>query len=176
MDGGNGNDSYYVDTGDDLTFEGLNGGIDTVVANIDGPNSGLYLYANVEDLLLSGMTTFGVGNQLDNRITGNLGVNLLLGGAGNDTLDGKENNDVLFGQAGNDTFVFERGTGGDVIGDFARGQDRIEIVGIYSSFSQMKTHFVQVGAIGAIDLGAGDIVVLHGITMSQLTASDFVLI
>ena len=46
MDGGAGNDIYYVDTPDDLTFEAVGGGADTVYANING--AGYYLYANVE--------------------------------------------------------------------------------------------------------------------------------
>ena len=176
MDGGAGNDAYYVDTGNDLTFEALNGGTDTVIANIAGANNGVYLYAQVENLILAGTTTFGVGNELDNQLTGNAVTNLLLGGAGNDRLNGKGGNDVLFGQSGTDTFVFERGTGGDVIGDFAIGQDMIEIAGIYTSFAQLQSRFVQVGNNGAIDLGAGDIIVLHSVTMANLAAADFVLI
>jgi Ca2+-binding RTX toxin-like protein len=121
MDGGAGNDTYFVDTPADLTFEAVGGGTDTVIANIVG--AGYYLYANVENLILQGATPYGVGNELDNVLTGSNQVNWLLGGAGADTLDGKAGNDVLFGEAGADTFVFEAGTGGDVIGDFQAGVD-----------------------------------------------------
>ena len=45
-------------------------------------------------------------------------------------------NDVLFGEAWIDTFVFERGTGGDVIGDFAAGTDKVQLAGLgFSSFA-----------------------------------------
>jgi Ca2+-binding RTX toxin-like protein len=174
MDGGAGNDGYYVDTPDDLTFEAAGGGTDTVYANING--AGYYLYANVENLILEGNTPFGVGNALANRLTGNAIGNYLLGGAGNDTLNGKGGNDVLFGEGGADTFVFERGTGGDVIGDFARGTDKIDLSAFgFASFAAVQANFSQVGANGAINLGNGDFIVLHNVTMSQLTQGDFIL-
>ena len=174
MDGGEGNDIYYVDTPDDLTFEAVGGGTDTVYARING--AGYYLYANVENLILDGGTPFGVGNDLDNRLTGNAIGNYLLGGAGNDTLNGKAGEDVLFGEAGADIFVFESGTGGDLIGDFARGTDKIDISAFgFASFAALKAGFSQVGANGAINLGNGDFIVLHNVTMSQLTQGDFIL-
>ncbi|APZ98357.1 hypothetical protein BWQ93_07550 [Sphingopyxis sp. QXT-31] len=176
MDGGAGDDVYYVDTGDDLTFEAVGGGTDTVIAEINLPNAGVYLYANVENLELRGTTAFGVGNELDNRLTGNASVNTLLGGAGNDILNGKGGNDVLFGQDGADIFLFERGTGGDVIGDFLSGTDKIDLAAFgLTSFAALQAGFSQVGNDGAINLGNGDFIVLHGVTMSALTAGDFIL-
>jgi Ca2+-binding RTX toxin-like protein len=176
MDGGPGNDSYYVDTGDDLTFEAAGGGTDTVYANVAGANNGVYLYANVENLVLLGTTTFGVGNELANVLTGNASGNWLLGGDGNDTINGKAGNDVLFGQGGNDTFVFEHGTGGDVIGDFTHGQDKIDVHAFgFASFAALQASFHQVGGDGAIDLGGGDLVVLQHTTMTSLDAGDFAL-
>jgi hypothetical protein len=71
--------------------------------------------------------------------------------------------------------VFTAGTGGDVIGDFTQGQDRIDISAFGLSFAQAQANFSQVGGYGAINLGNGDFIVLHNVTMSQLTASDFIL-
>jgi hypothetical protein len=83
---------------------------------------------------------------------------------------------VLFGQGGNDTFVFEHGTGGDVIGDFTHGQDKINLHAFgFASFAALQASFHQVGGDGAIDLGGGDFVVLQGVTMSALDGGDFVL-
>jgi Ca2+-binding RTX toxin-like protein len=176
MDGGAGNDTYFVDTGDDLTFEAAGGGTDTVYANVAGANNGVYLYANVENLVLLGSTTFGVGNQLANRLTGNSAGNWLLGGDGGDTLNGKAGNDVLFGQNGNDTFVFEHGTGGDVIGDFVHGEDKIDLSAFhFASFADLQSHFEQVAGDGAIHLADGDFVVLQNIAITTLDAGDFVL-
>jgi Ca2+-binding RTX toxin-like protein len=178
MDGGAGNDTYYVDTGDDLTFEAVGGGTETVYANVAGANNGVYLYANVEKLVLLGTTTFGVGNELANSLTGNASANWLLGGDGNYTLNGKGGNDVLFGQGGRDTFVFEKGTGGDVIGDFTHGQDKLNVHAFgFASFADLQSHFAQVGSDGAIylDSTGSDFIVLQGVTMSTLDSGDFAL-
>ena len=177
LDGGSGNDLYFVDTGDDLTFEAVGGGTDTVYADVSNvANAGVYLYANVENLVLLGTTAFGVGNELANTLTGSASNNWLLGGAGNDLLNGKAGGDVLFGEGGADTFVFERGTGGDVIGDFLHGTDKIDISAFgFGNFATLQANFIQNGDVGAINLGNGDLIVLHNVTMSQLTAGDFVL-
>ncbi len=167
-----GNDTFFVNTPADLVFENPGEGTDTVVANIIG--AGFYMYENLENLILDGQTPFGVGNGLANELTGNAIGNFLLGGADNDTLNGKGGGDVLFGEAGADTFVFETGTGGDVIGDFAGGSDKIQINGIFADFAAAQANFIQNGNVGAINLGNGDFIVLHNVTMSQLTAPDFI--
>jgi Ca2+-binding RTX toxin-like protein len=116
-----------------------------------------------------------VGNGLDNALTGSALANWLLGGAGNDTINGGAGNDVLFGEGGADTFVFRRGTGGDLIGDFTPGTDRIDIAGIgYSSFAQVQARMVQNGGSTAIDLGAGDFIVLVGVSLASLGAADII--
>jgi len=172
MDGAAGNDTYYVDTPNDLTFEALGGGTDSVIAEIDG--GGYYLWAYTENLTLAGSTPFGVGNELANILTGSEQVNWLLGGAGNDTINGKGGNDVLFGEAGIDTFVFERGTGGDVIGDFATGTDKVQVTGLgFASFADVQAAMTTDGVSTALDLGLGDFVVFNGVTMGSFAAGDF---
>lgn len=172
--GNAGNDIFHVDTPADLVFESVGEGTDTVFASING--AGFYLYDNIENLTLLGNTPFGVGNALANTITGNVQGNYLLGGAGNDLLNGLGGSDVLFGEAGADVFVFGRGTGGDVIGDYARGTDKIDLRAFgFTSFAQLQGSFAQNGGDGAIILGNGDLVVLQGVVMNQLVASDFFL-
>ena len=150
MDGGAGDDKYYVDTPDDLTFEAANGGTDSVYANIDG--AGYYLYANTENLYVEGKTSFGVGNELDNLIDArwnndhSIGV-ALLGGRGNDQIHGnnaangiygEDGNDTLYGYGGNDVIV--GGAGADIIDGMdgndimvgGAGADRF-IVGTYGA-------------------------------------------
>ena len=84
---------------------------------------------------------------------------------------------MLFGQAGNDTFVFDQGTGGDVIGDFTHGQDKIDVHAFrFASFADLQSHFIQHGSDGAIDLGTLTTPIrgppAHH--MSTLDAGDFI--
>lgn len=168
-----GNDTFYVDNRLDLVFEQSGEGTETVFANIAG--DGYYLYGNIENLTLQGSTPFGVGNELGNILTGSASANWLLGGLGNDQLNGMQGNDVLFGEGGNDTFVFQLGTGIDTIGDFTRGQDKIDLSAYGMTFAQVQARYYQGGANGAIQMANGDVIILNNITMSQLTASDFIL-
>jgi Ca2+-binding RTX toxin-like protein len=173
--GGLGDDLFYVDTPFDLVFEfdGTAGGIDTVIATIDG--GGYYLYANIENMFVGGTTPFGVGNALNNGLIGGAGTQWLLGGAGNDTLNGGADFDVLFGEGGADSFVFERGTGGDVIGDFEVGVDKIRLIGLgFNSLADLQPRMVENGGTTAIDLGLGDFIVLNGVANASLTPNDFV--
>ncbi|BAY27535.1 hemolysin-type calcium-binding region [Calothrix sp. NIES-2100] len=106
--GGNGNDTYIIDSTADTITETANSGIDTVVASVDynlGANS------NLENLTLSGIVVNGIGNELDNAITGNAAANTLIGGSGNDTLIGGDGNDFLDGGTGND--LLTGGVGND---------------------------------------------------------------
>lgn len=76
----------------------------------------------VEDLTLLGAARDGYGNELGNRMRGNLQANLLAGlvgtdtltgGAGHDTLQGGSGSDVLRGDAGDDDL--QGGQGGDTL-------------------------------------------------------------
>lgn len=109
--GGAGNDIYYVDTGD-LVVEEVMDGFDYVYARSDfglSPGSevevlGSLDHRSTQSLLLS-------GNELNNAITGNNGYNRLLGGAGDDTLRGLSGADTLDGGIGRDYMI--GGTGDD---------------------------------------------------------------
>ncbi len=110
MVGGAGDDTYYVDSPGDVVVEDIGGGYDRIITGIqlNGP-----LAANVEALTLTGSANLsGIGNELDNVITGNDGDNYLFGGAGNDVLYGGAGNDTLDGGAGND--VMRGGAGDDI--------------------------------------------------------------
>lgn len=174
MNGGSGNDTFWVDTGDDLTFEAIGGGIDTVIAVIGGTNNGVYLYANVENLVLEGTTAFGVGNELANQLLGNAQDNWLLGGAGDDVLTGGEGNDVLFGEAGADCFVLDPGSGADLIADFQVGTDTIDLAAFGYDWAGVQAAMGQVDDDTFINLANGDLVVLSGVSMDQLTAASFI--
>ncbi|MCY1535742.1 RTX calcium-binding nonapeptide repeat (4 copies) [compost metagenome] len=140
MVGGLGNDTYYVDNAADVVSEtSATGGIDTLISSVSR-----VLGANQEKLTLSGTAAANAtGNALANTLTGNAGNNQLNGGAGNDTLSGGAGNDrltggtgkdSLIGGTGNDTFFFGNladmgltSTTWDLINDFTRGADRIDL-------------------------------------------------
>ena len=133
--GGTEDDFYYVDNPGDLVVELAGEGIDTVSSSIS-----YTLTANVENLVLTGNAVSGTGNGLDNVLTGNAQSNHLNGGAGNDRLIGGDGVDYFTGGAGSDIFVAEinatksASKSGpvsiDVILDFERGVDKIDLSGI----------------------------------------------
>ncbi|MEK7779551.1 MAG: calcium-binding protein [Pseudomonadota bacterium] len=111
--GGTGNDVYNIDNFSDVVVENDNEGVDTVVSDL----SFYTLGANIENLTTN---YHGVGNELDNIITGSLGDNYLDGGAGADILDGggKQGSDTTgapnhSGSGGNDVYVVDNA--GDVV-------------------------------------------------------------
>lgn len=101
MRGGAGND-YYIATAGDSTVEGLDQGIDTIERNYGSYD---HLKSNVENLILTGTATYGIGNELNNIITGNDVVNNLWGWGGDDILNGGAGNDFLDGGAGVDSMA-----------------------------------------------------------------------
>ena len=123
--GGAGNDIYIVDNIGDIVVELAGEGIDEVRTSLTAYTLG----ANVENLTYTGSGAFiGVGNALDNVITGGTGGNQLYGGAGNDTLiggtgadylDGGTGADRMVGGAGNDIYIVDNA--GDVVVELPGG-------------------------------------------------------
>jgi Ca2+-binding RTX toxin-like protein len=131
MWGGLGDDTYIVDNAGDLVLEELGQGIDTVRSSVSW-----ILWKPLENLVLTGIANInGEGSDVANRMTGNVGANLLQGWADNDTLIGGAGADTLTGGSGRDIFRFSQGDSGlgtarDVVTDFVRGEDRLDIAGI----------------------------------------------
>ncbi|WGM40406.1 hypothetical protein [Caulobacter sp. NIBR1757] len=128
LEGEAGNDTYHVADAGDLVIEALNAGTDSVISLLNSYT----LTDNVENLsfVFAGAVT-GIGNGLNNIITGGtgddllegrvgddklfggLGVDTLLGAEGNDTLDGQGGDDYAAGGIGNDTYIID--SLGDVV-------------------------------------------------------------
>lgn len=108
LSGGNGNDVLDGGTGNDK-LDGGNG--NDVLRGGDG-----------DDSLVA-----GIG---DDALFGGAGIDSLSGGIGNDTLNGGAGADRLLGGTGNDIFVFTDLGATDVIVDFSRGSDKIDLSGI----------------------------------------------
>ncbi len=117
MAGGDGNDTYRVDSiGDQVAETGTtNSAADRVESTVD-----YTLGANLDDLTLTGSADVdGTGNAGANALTGNAGANQLAGGLGNDTLDGG---------TGIDTYLHAIGDGQDLVHG-ADGTDHLRFTG-----------------------------------------------
>lgn len=113
MTGGLGDDTYVVDHAGDLAVEAALGGNDTVRSKL----SSYQLHQNIENLTLIDGALEGIGNALDNRLTGNAGDNTLRGSDGTDTV-------VLAGSIADHDF--ERDDTTFYITSVAGGRDRIQ--------------------------------------------------
>lgn len=119
MEGGFGNDTYFVDDIGDLTVEAAGQGEDLVYTSVS-----FTLSANVEHIVATGSAAINLtGNELNNHMTGNTAANVLNGGAGNDTVDGGAGADWLEGGAGDDTYYID--DAGDVVAESGGGFDRV---------------------------------------------------
>ncbi|MFD2224385.1 right-handed parallel beta-helix repeat-containing protein, partial [Microvirga arabica] len=177
MSGGLGDDTYYVDHTGDFVVEAAGAGTDTIVSSIsivaERP-----LAANVEKLVLIDNPTTGisavsgVGNNLDNEITGNKGNNKLYGQDGNDTLDGGAGADELYGGLGDDVFRLRKGElNGDTIFDFKGNgaADTIAFVG----FSDQATLGYMGGSLWRVTDADGQVAEFSIKGVTSLAATDF---
>lgn len=107
--------------------------------------------------------SINAGNGNDLVFSGN-GDDALDGGNGRDTLNGGVGDDILSGNSGNDTFAFGQGFGNDVITDFGRGNNRIDLI----AFS-----LTGIGDL-TINTVAGDTLITSAATdFGQITLSSF---
>lgn len=136
LEGGTGDDVYYIYSAGDTVVENADAGNDTVYASID-----YTLTANVEVLRMAASDLVGRGNALDNRMVGTSGNDTLYGEGGNDNLLGGDGDDKLYGGDGNDSLngdlgndqlyggagddVLNGGVGNDIL-DGGDGNDKLE--------------------------------------------------
>ncbi|WP_340117783.1 Ig-like domain-containing protein [Pelagibius sp. 7325] len=179
--GGDGDDLILADRGDDEVDGG--DGDDT----IDGGRDDDYLDGgNDDDLLLGDRgddTLVGDGGDDtldggydDDSLDGGAGDDLLLGGRDDDTLAGGEGDDTLTGGHGDDLFVFDAGTGFDVVTDFEPGDDMIALNGFsFTDFTALISLAVNDGGdvVFSLDAVAGDELRLVGVQTDDLSDDDF---
>jgi serralysin len=111
------------------------------------------------------------GGSWHDKLHGDEGADKLFGGGGNDYLSGGAGNDQLTGGGGNDRFVFQAGDGSDLITDFTKGSDVIDISSSGLSFDLLSIS----GSGGNSSIGFGDNqITLNGVLSGDLIPSDFV--
>jgi len=165
MHGFQGGDDIHGYAGDDI----LNGnhGADSLRGNtgndeLDGGVGNDILYGG------RGKDTLKGGDGKDS-LSGNLGDDTLRGGAGRDMVDGG---------AGSDRFVFKTGDERDVILDFEKGTDVVDLRGLDSVTSWndlLNNHMDQDGSSVVIDGLNGDDVVLRDTNLNDLDQDDFLI-
>lgn len=116
--GGDGADVYFVDDATEQVIESatVDGSRDLVHLQLAAGPGTYALPDFIEDLQLDGSAAQdGIGNALDNRITGNAGANFLSGGQGVDTLLGGSGNDTYRIDDLQDVLVETAGGGTDTV-------------------------------------------------------------
>jgi Ca2+-binding RTX toxin-like protein len=168
--GGAGNDFIqWNDPTGDVAFGDK--GDDTIVG---GDLAADEIHGGAGDDRLVAFTTAAANATAGDTLIGDAGKDTLIGGDAGDRLDGGEGSDVLTGNGGADVFVFHAlGAGDDRVTDFQGGVDQVELVGFGAGFDPLA-HVHQTAEGVDLDLGAGGHVVLAGLTVAQLHASDFI--
>lgn len=145
MIGDTGDDIYIVSNAGSSTVEFLNEGNDTVQTTLS-----IYgLQANVENLTFTdnGTHLAGVGNNLDNVMTGGTGTDDLFGREGNDTLIGGSGSaNTLYGQEGDDTYVVTA-AGDSTIENAGEGTDEVQ--------TTLSSHVLRVNVENLVFTGSG---------------------
>ena len=180
LSGGDGHDSVWGGAGDDL-LEGGEGddtidggaGIDTVVYAQATTRVEIDL-SFMEDQLTrgAGVDTLisienVIGSAFDDRLMGGAGANALTGGAGADSLIGGDGADRFVYTALSDSTVAAR----DVIADFTRGLDRIDLSALDASSATVGDQAFHLGATAGHE---GDIVVTYDGLSGQTSVSLYV--
>ncbi|WOI57445.1 DUF4114 domain-containing protein [Palleronia sp. LCG004] len=203
-EGGSGTDQLRGADGDDRLSgddgaDELHGGADNDL--LDGGTGNDKLFGGADDDTLSGGTgdDHCSGGQGADDIAGGAGCDVLMGGTGSDTLDGGSDADKIVGGAGSDrlsggngndhlwggewhadgaadTFVFERGSGRDMIHDFEVGVDRIDLSSWNLGTEDLADCIVDKNWSTEIVLsGADDTLILKAVAGTELGMEDFIL-
>jgi Ca2+-binding RTX toxin-like protein len=203
LTGGTANDIFAGSFGSD-TFNGNDG--DDIILDAGGDNIVNGGAGNDRIGLMSGnnMVSGGGDNDLivggyDNDVlAGDAGNDIIRGDvslyiSGSDRITGGTGDDLLEGGGSADTFVFNTGDGNDTIGalnidyltpanttvsgaDFVSGVDTIELNGF--SLESQAAAFAKVTDVGGVATFAdqGTTITFAGLTVADLTATDFALL
>jgi Ca2+-binding RTX toxin-like protein len=188
LDGGEGSDVYMIEGADVIADTGT-GADDFDRAQISaagGVAIAVGSWTGVERIngFIGNDTIDATGATAALTLDGSAGDDLLIGGAGDDTLFGGNGadrlvggagRDFLVGGAGADVFVFATGSGSDVIRDFVRGADQIDLRNhaVMDSFTDLTINQWENYAVIRAEGTADEILIFDG-TASALSAEDFI--
>jgi Ca2+-binding RTX toxin-like protein len=171
--GGSGNDTLTGGDGIDL----LNGGSgNDKLFGLDGMDS-LAGGSGADTLVGGGSSDNLSGDSGADSLDGGLGADVLKGDSGADTLNGGAGADWLTGDSGDDRFVFTGVFGRDIVTDFDKNGDVIQLDrSAFANFASVLSHARQVGDDVVITLDADDTITLQDYRLTSLNAGDFVFV
>ena len=99
-----------------------------------------------------------------------------VGTDGDDTIEGGTTDDTLTGGAGADTFAFGADHGDDTITDFTAGTDKIDLSALTGVTGVGDVYYWQSGDDAVISTAhqGGGRITLEGVSLSELSVSDFI--
>lgn len=173
LNGGAGADWAYYNT----AVSAVSASLATTAVQITG-GAGSDTLMDIENLLGSQYGDTLTGSAFANILNGGAGNDILNGGAGNDALIGGAGKDALTGGAGADIFSFSattesaRGTNRDVITDFVRGADKIDLsvidANVFAAGNQAFTLISSAAAFSA----AGQVKFAGGVLYGEVTGDQ----
>ncbi|CAN7611999.1 family 16 glycosylhydrolase [Phenylobacterium sp. LjRoot225] len=140
-------------------------GVDTVISTVD-----TILCNDIENLTMDATWTpvFGVANN---------GANIVKAATANVTLDAMGGDDVILSFGKKDTFLFEQGSGKDIIYNFRTGATDSDVVRLtgygFDSFSEVTGAMTQTGTDVVLTLSPSDLILFKNTTISAFTAQNF---
>jgi Ca2+-binding RTX toxin-like protein len=170
LNGGAGTDWAYYNT----AVSAVTASLATTAAQVAG-GAGSDTLIDIENLLGSQYNDTLTGNAVANILNGGAGNDVLSGGAGNDTLMGGAGKDALTGGAGADIFSFSAttesatGVNHDVITDFVRGTDKIDLSTIDANVFVTGNQAFTLISSGAAFTTAGQIKFVGGVLQGNIT-------
>ncbi len=115
------------------------------------------------------------GTQLANDLVGTSGNDTIVAGGGADTVTGASGNDILWGGTGADVFVYHAGdTGNDQLRDFSLTEDKLDVSALGIATLAEATAGATAGTNGVELHLDGQTATIWGVTLAELTASNFV--
>lgn len=173
LNGGAGTDWAYYNT----AVSAVSASLATTAVQITG-GAGSDTLMDIENLLGSQYGDTLTGSAAANILSGGAGNDVLNGGAGNDTLIGGAGKDALTGGAGADIFSFSattesaKGTNRDVIADFVRGTDKIDLSAIDANvFVTGNQAFTLISSTAAFS-AAGQVKFAGGVLYGDITGDQ----
>jgi beta-glucanase (GH16 family) len=161
--GGGADDTLVINSLKDRFTGGA--GVDTAIATVD-----VVAPSDIENLTMDATWSpvLGVANDR---------ANIVKAATANVTLDAKGGDDVIISHGGKDTFLFEQGSGKDVVYNFHTGSADSDVARLtgygFTSFADVTAAMTQTGSDVTLKLSSSDLILFKNTTVAAFTADNF---